>query len=155
MAHMCFDLLQVSLLFALIHLSSAVLPPYIGGWWFASWNSGERRSNQELLQYGSELFWNTILSKVKKKCNKIKILFRIQSFHPTNMDFIIRHSCFPRLHSFFQLDPRYLFLRSKVLARDPKLLLRIQGFTSGSKYPIQFNIPILEIEHVTSLKDCC
>ena len=90
-----------------------------------------------------------------EKCNKIKILFRIQSFHPTNMDFIIRHSCFPRLHSFFQLDPRYLFLRSKVLARDPKLLLRIQGFTSGSKDPIQFNIPILEIEHVTSLKDCC
>ena len=143
---MCFDLLQVSLLFALIHLSSAVLPPYIGGWWFASWNSGERRANQELLQYWSELLW---------KCNKIKILFRIQSFHPTNMDFIIRHSCFPRPHSFFQLDPRYLFLRSKVLARDPKLLLRIQGFTSGSKDPIQFNIPILEFEHVASLKDCC
>ena len=141
MAHMCFDLLQVSLLFALIHLSSAFLPPYIGGWWFASWNSGERRSNQELLQYGSELFWNTILSKVKKKCNKIKILFRIQSFHPTNMDFTIRHSCFPRLHSFFQMDPRFLFLRSKVLARNPnwKLLLRIQGFTSGSK-DIQSNL---------------
>ena len=130
MAHMCFDLLQVSLLFALIHLSSAFLPPYIGGWWFASWNSGERRSNQELLQYGSELFWNTILSKVKKKCNKIKILFRIQSFHPTNMDFIIRHSCFPRLHSFFQLIQGIYFW-------DPKFLPGIQSYYSGSKVLLQ------------------
>ena len=125
-----------------------LLPPYIGGDLRHEIARGERRANQELLQYGFELFWNNILSKVN-------FIFWIQSFYPTNMDFIIRHSCFPRLHSFFQLDPRYLFLRSKVLARDPKLLLGIQGFTSGSKDPIQFNIPILEIEHVTSLKDCC
>ena len=31
MAHTCFALLEISVLFALIHLSSAVLPPYIGG----------------------------------------------------------------------------------------------------------------------------
>ena len=65
------------------------------------------------------------------------------------MDFIIRHSCFPRLHSFFQMDPMFVFLRSKVLARDPKLLLRIQGFTSDPK--IHSN---LKFKHVTSLKDC-
>ena len=31
MAHTCFALLEISVLFALIHLSSAMLPPYIGG----------------------------------------------------------------------------------------------------------------------------
>ena len=30
-AHACFALLEISVLFALIHLSSAILPPYIGG----------------------------------------------------------------------------------------------------------------------------
>ena len=30
-AHTCFALLEISVLFALIYLSSAILPPYIGG----------------------------------------------------------------------------------------------------------------------------
>ena len=118
-------------------------PTALYRWWFASLLSGERRANPELLQYGFELFWNNILSEVN-------FIFWIQSFYPTNMDFIIRHSYFPRLHSFFQLDPTFLFLRSKVLARDPKLLLWIQGFTSDPK--IQSN---LKFKHVTSLKACC
>ena len=109
-----------------------LLPPYIGGDLRHEIARGERRANQELLQYGFELFWNNILSKVN-------FIFWIQRFYPTNMDFIIQHSCFPRLHSFFfQLDPTFLFLRSKVLAGDPKLLLGIQGFTSDPK--IQSNL---------------
>ena len=110
-------------------------PTALYRWWFASLNSGERRANQELLQYGFELFWNNILSKVN-------FIFWIQSFYPTNMNFIIRHSYFPDSTVFFQLDLTFLFLRSKVLARDPKLLLRIQVFTSDPS----------EIEHVTSFK---
>ena len=56
MAHTCFALLEISVLFALIHLSSAVLPPYIGGDLHHEIANGERRANQELLKYGSELF---------------------------------------------------------------------------------------------------
>ena len=55
MEHTCFALLENSVLFALIHLSSAVLPPYIGGHLHHEIASGERRANQELLQYESEL----------------------------------------------------------------------------------------------------
>ena len=56
MAHACFALLEISVLFALIHLSSAVLPPYIGGHLTHEIASGERRANQELLQDECELF---------------------------------------------------------------------------------------------------
>ena len=56
MAHPCFALLEISVLFALIHLSSEVLPPYIGGDLHHEIANGERRANQELLKYGSELF---------------------------------------------------------------------------------------------------
>ena len=51
MAYGCFALLEISVLFALIHSSSAVLPPYIGGDLHHEIASGERRANQELLQY--------------------------------------------------------------------------------------------------------
>jgi len=44
MAHTFFALLQVSLLFALIHLSSAILAPALYRWWFASWNSTSMQS---------------------------------------------------------------------------------------------------------------
>ena len=109
-----------------------LLPPYIGGDLRHEIARGERRANQELLQYGFELFWNNILSKVN-------FIFWIQSFYPTNMDFIIRHSCFPRLHSFFQLDPTLGFY-----SWDPKFLLGIQSYYSGSKVllQIQRSIPI-------------
>ena len=117
-------------------------------WWFASLNSGESRANQELLQHGFELFWNNILSKVN-------FIFWIQSFYPTNMDFIIRHSYFPRLHSFFSIGSNVFIPEiqsscwgSKVITPDPRFYFR-------SKDPIQFNIAILKFEHVTSLKGCC
>ena len=132
MAHTYFALLEISVLFALIHLSSAILPPYIGGDLRHEIARGERRANQELLQYGFELFWNNILSKVN-------FIFWIQSFYPTNMDFIIRHSYFPRLHSFFSWIQRYVFIPEiQSSCWDPKLLLRIQGFTSDPK--IQTNL---------------
>ena len=125
-----------------------LLPPYIGGDLRHEIARGERRANQELLQYGFELFWNNILSKVN-------FIFWIQSFYSTNMDFIIRHSYFPRLHSFFQMDPTFFFPEiqsscwgSKVITPDPRFYFR-------SINPTQFNIPILKFEHVTSLKDCC
>ena len=51
MAHTCFALLEISVLFALIHLSRAILPPYIGGDLRHEIARGERRANQELLQY--------------------------------------------------------------------------------------------------------
>ena len=108
-----------------------LLPPYIGGDLRHEIARGERRANQELLQYGFELFWNNILSKVN-------FIFWIQSSYPTNMNFIIRHSYFPDSTVFFQLDLTFLFLRSKVLAGDPKSLRRIQGFTSDLK--IQSNL---------------
>ena len=108
-------------------------PTALYRWWFASWNSGERRANQELLQYGSELFWNTILSKVKKGAIKQKILFRIQSFHPTNMDFIIRHSCFFPTPQFFSNGSKVFIPEiqsscwgSKVITPDPRFYFRIQ-----------------------------
>ena len=117
-------------------------------WWFASLNSGESRANQELLQHGFELFWNNILSKVN-------FIFWIQSFYPTNMDFIIRHSYCSRLHSFFSIGSNVFIPEiqsscwgSKVITPDPRFYFR-------SKHPIQFNIAILKFEHVTSLKDCC
>ena len=148
MAHTYFALLEISVLFALIHLSSAILPPYIGGDLRHEIARGERRANQELLQYGFELFWNNILSKVN-------FIFWIQSFYPTNMDFIIRHSYFPRLHSFFSIGSNVFIPEiqsscwgSKVITPDPRFYFR-------SKDPIQFNIAILKFEHVTSLKDCC
>ena len=61
MAHSCFALLEISLLFALIHLSGATLTPYIGG----DLHHEIAERDQELLQYESELFWNTILRKAK------------------------------------------------------------------------------------------
>ena len=81
-----------------------LLPPYIGGDLRHEIARGERRANQELLQYGFELFWNNILSKVN-------FIFWIQSFYPTNMDFIIRHSYFPRpTQFFFNWIQRYVFI---------------------------------------------
>ena len=71
------------------------------------------------------------------------------------MDFIIRHSYFPRLHSFFSIGSNVFIPEiqsscwgSKVITPDPRFYFR-------SKDPIQFNIAILKFEHVTSLKDCC
>ena len=57
---------------------------------------------------------------------------------------------------FFNWIQRYVFIPdiqsscwgSKVMTPDPRFYFR-------SKDPIQFNIPILEFEHVTSFKDCC
>ena len=75
MAHTCFALLEISVVFTLIHLSSVsyrLISVVICVMKY--WARGERRANQELLQNGSELFWNNILSKVKKSAsNKIKI----------------------------------------------------------------------------------
>ena len=61
-----------------------------------------------------------------------------------NMNFIIRHSCFPQSYYFgFKViipDPKLLiripsyFSGSKVITPDPKLLFRIQSYYSGSRY---------------------
>ena len=77
------------------------------------------------------------------------------------MDFIIRHSSPTPL--FYSIGSNVLFLRSKVLAMDPKLFLRIKCYYSESKVitpdsrfyfrcidPIQFKISILEFEDVIS-----
>ena len=84
----------------LLRLSSSILPSYIGG----NLHHGIAERDKLIrsyfsigLNYSEMPFYK---SKVKKS-NEIKILFRIQSFHPTNTDFIIRHSCLSQLHSFF------------------------------------------------------
>ena len=100
-----------------------LLPPYIGGDLHHEIARGERRANQELLQYGFELFWNNILSKVN-------FIFWIQSLYPTNMDFIIRQSNFTRLDSFFNWIQRFY-------TWDPRFLLGIQSYYSGSKVLLQ------------------
>ena len=117
-------------------------PTVLYRWWFASLNSGERRANQELLQYGFELFWNNILSKVN-------FIFWIQSFYTTNMDpSFPDSSVFSIWSNVFIPEIQSSCWGSKVITPDPRFYFR-------SINPTQFNIPILKFEHVTSLKDCC
>ena len=87
-------------------------------------------------------------------------MFWIQSFYPVNMNFIIRRNCFPQsYYSGFKViipDSKFLlWIQSyysgfKVFTLDPKLLLRNQSYYPENKDPIQFNIPSVEYEHVTS-----
>ena len=119
-----------------------LLPPYIGGDLRHEIARGERRANQELLQYGFELFWNNILSKVN-------FIFWIQSFYTTNMDpSFPDSSVFSIWSNVFIPEILSSCWGSKVITPDPRFYFR-------SINPTQFNIPILKFEHVTSLKDCC
>ena len=72
-----------------------------------------------------------------------KLLLRIQSYNSGSKVFTLS----PELLLLIQSS----FSGSKGIIPDPKFLLWIQRFYFRSNDPIQFNIPKLEFEHVTSI----